>query len=95
MERSANGSSHSLVGQSPQICEIRRLNRETRKNARACPAARRERNRERGGRALHPRRQALLDEFVPIDCGSLVETLMESELFGHVKWLFQRCGGGG
>jgi DNA-binding NtrC family response regulator len=27
-------------------------------------------------------------EFVPIDCGSLVGTLMESELFGHVKGSF-------
>jgi DNA-binding NtrC family response regulator len=27
-------------------------------------------------------------EFVPIDCGSLVGTLMESDLFGHVKGAF-------
>jgi len=27
-------------------------------------------------------------QFVPIDCGSLVGTLMESELFGHVKGSF-------
>jgi transcriptional regulator with GAF, ATPase, and Fis domain len=29
-----------------------------------------------------------LGQFVPIDCGSLVGTLMESELFGHVKGSF-------
>jgi two-component system response regulator HydG len=23
--------------------------------------------------------------FIPVDCGSLVPTLIESELFGHVK----------
>jgi DNA-binding NtrC family response regulator len=26
--------------------------------------------------------------FIPVDCGSLVETLMESELFGHVRGAF-------
>ena len=36
-------------------------------------------------------------QFVPIDCGSLVGTLMESELFGHVKGAFSgapRASGG-
>ena len=27
-------------------------------------------------------------QFVPIDCGSLVGTVMESELFGHVRGAF-------
>jgi transcriptional regulator with GAF, ATPase, and Fis domain len=37
-------------------------------------------------RAIHCAHGA--GEFVPIDCGALVSTLMESDLFGHVKGSF-------
>jgi len=39
-------------------------------------------------RAIHlasPRKNA---KFVPVDCGALTETLLESELFGHIKGSF-------
>lgn len=39
-------------------------------------------------RAIHQNSQRKDREFVAVDCSSLVETLLESELFGHVKGSF-------
>ena len=81
------GFAHGLVGQSPEIAAIRRL---IGKAARVCLPVlllgESGTGKEIVARAIHnanPRGQ-----FVPIDCGSLVGTLMESELFGHVKGSF-------
>jgi two-component system response regulator AtoC len=39
-------------------------------------------------RAIHANSDRNNQEFVAVDCSSLVETLLESELFGHVKGSF-------
>lgn len=39
-------------------------------------------------RAIHDNSKRKNNEFLAIDCSSLVETLLESELFGHVKGSF-------
>jgi len=39
-------------------------------------------------RAIHTNSNRKANEFLAIDCSSLVETLLESELFGHVKGSF-------
>ena len=78
---------HGLVGQSQQIASIRRLIEKAAVNR--LPVlllGETGTGKEVVARAIHdahPRGQ-----FVPIDCGSLVGTLMESELFGHVKGSF-------
>ncbi|SPD75710.1 Transcriptional regulatory protein ZraR [uncultured Desulfobacterium sp.] len=43
-------------------------------------------------RAIHAYSNRKDNEFLAIDCSSLVETLLESELFGHVKGSFTGAG---
>jgi len=87
MNRLATGCAHDLVGQSPQIGALRRLiTKVSRNRLSVLLLGESGTGKEVVARAVHnanPR-----GEFVPIDCGSLVGTLMESEMFGHVKGSF-------
>ena len=78
------GCAHGLVGQSPQIAAIRRLiEKASRNRLPRLLLGETGTGKEVVARAIHqtnPRGQ-----FVPIDCGALVGTLMESELFGHPR----------
>ncbi len=80
--------SGSLVGGAPAMQSIRRLI-EKAARSRSLPVlllGETGTGKEVVARAIHdagPR-----GPFVPIDCGSLVGSLMESELFGHVKGAF-------
>ena len=88
MERSASGCSHGLVGQSPQICEIRRLiGKLGTSHAPVLLLGESGTGKEVVARAIHDA-NPLSGEFVPIDCGALVGPLVESELFGHTKGAF-------
>jgi DNA-binding NtrC family response regulator len=87
MERGANGWSHSLVGQSPQICEIRRLIEKLgHSQAPVLLLGESGTGKEVVARAIHAANPS--GEFVAIDCGALVGPLLESELFGHTKGAF-------
>ena len=44
-------------------------------------------------RALHQRSPRSAGPFVPVDCGAIAESLMESELFGHARGAFTGASG--
>jgi DNA-binding NtrC family response regulator len=85
------GLVHSLVGQSPEIADIRRLiDKASRNRLPVLLLGESGTGKEVVARAIHDANPR--GRFVPIDCGSLVGTLMESELFGHTKGSFSGAG---
>ncbi len=87
MTASAPGWDHGLVGQSPPIAALRRLiDKAARNRLPVLLLGESGTGKEVVARAIHVARGR--GRFVPIDCGSLVGTLMESELFGHTKGSF-------
>src|SRR5580765_1301747 len=81
------GWAHGFVGQSPEIASIHRLiDKASRKRLPVLLVGESGTGKEVVARGIH--NAARRGEFVPIDCGSLVGTLMESALFGHTKGAF-------
>ena len=87
MNRAVPSAAQGLVGQTPAIDNLRRLiEKAARNRLPVLLLGESGTGKEVVARAIYdanPRGQ-----FVPIDCGSLVGTLVESELFGHVKGSF-------
>src|SRR5215469_7873975 len=80
-------SPHGFVGQSPQIRRVRELvEKVSRSRSPVLILGESGTGKEVVARALHNFHAT--GDFVPIDCGSLVGPLMESELFGHTKGSF-------
>ncbi len=76
-----------LVGESPQMASIRRLiGKASRNRLPVLLLGETGTGKEVVARAIYDANPC--GRFVPIDCGSLVGTLTETELFGHVKGAF-------
>jgi DNA-binding NtrC family response regulator len=88
----ATSCAYGLVGQSPEVGAIRRLiEKAARNRLPVLLLGESGSGKEVVARAIYQANPR--GRFVPIDCGSLVGTLMESELFGHVKGSFSGAAG--
>jgi len=84
---SSEDGSHSFVGQSQPIRKIRQvIEKAGRSRSPVVLLGETGVGKEVVARAIHDINPT--GNFVPIDCGSLVGPLMESELFGHMKGAF-------
>ena len=87
MNRSLPGAAQGLVGETLVIDNLRRLiEKASRNRLPVLLLGETGTGKEVVARAIHDANRR--GQFVPIDCGSLVGTLVESDLFGHVKGSF-------
>src|SRR3982751_2738918 len=84
---SGNAADYGLIGCSPRIDDVRRLiEKAARTRLPVLLLGESGTGKEVVARGIHDANPQ--GRMVAIDCGSLVGTLMESELFGHVKGAF-------
>ena len=85
-ERLAYGD---LIGESPPMGALRRtIDKVAPSTATVLVTGESGTGKELVARALHYASERAEGPFVPVNCGALVENLLDSELFGHVKGAF-------
>ena len=84
-----NSPKHLIVGQSPPMKKIfQKIQKVAPTESSVLISGESGTGKELVARAIHANSNRKDREFVAVDCSALVETLLESELFGHVKGSF-------
>jgi DNA-binding NtrC family response regulator len=84
----------SLVGRSPGLLEVyKQVARAASSHVPVLITGETGTGKEMVARALHQRSLRSSGPFIPVDCGAISESLMESELFGHAKGSFTGASG--
>ncbi len=84
-----DGRSNGLIGRNPAMLEVyKMIARVSDSSAAVLVTGESGTGKELVARAIHTHSPRAHAPFVAINCGALTETLLESELFGHVKGSF-------
>src|SRR4051812_5753282 len=79
----------TLVGRSAALLEVyKQVARAAQSNVPVLITGETGTGKEMVARSLHERSPRATGSFIPVDCGAIAESLMESELFGHAKGSF-------